>query len=78
MGRPIQILLVEDNPGDVRLTREALNEGHVRNTLSVAKDGVGPWPCRGTPRCPAKGLGRTWCCSTSTYPAWTAGRCWPK
>ena len=39
-GRPIEILLVEDNPGDVRLTREALNEGHVRNNLTVAKDGA--------------------------------------
>ena len=40
MGRPIHILLVEDNAGDVRLTREALREGRVRNTLSVAKDGA--------------------------------------
>ena len=39
-GRPIEILLVEDNAGDVRLTREALREGHVRNNLSVAKDGA--------------------------------------
>ena len=39
-GRPIGILLVEDNPGDVRLTREALKEGKVRNNLSVADDGV--------------------------------------
>jgi chemotaxis family two-component system response regulator Rcp1 len=39
-GRPIEILLVEDNPGDVRLTIEALKEGKVRNNLSVAKDGV--------------------------------------
>ena len=39
-GRPIHILLVEDNPGDVRLTREALLEARVRNHLSVAKDGV--------------------------------------
>jgi two-component system, chemotaxis family, response regulator Rcp1 len=39
-GRPIEILLVEDNAGDVRLTREALREGHVRNHLAVAKDGV--------------------------------------
>jgi two-component system, chemotaxis family, response regulator Rcp1 len=38
-GRPIQILLVEDNPGDVRLTREALKEAKVRNTLHVASDG---------------------------------------
>jgi chemotaxis family two-component system response regulator Rcp1 len=39
-GRPIEILLVEDNAGDVRLTREALREGHVRNNLTVAKDGA--------------------------------------
>jgi CheY-like chemotaxis protein len=37
---PIQILLVEDNPGDVRLTREALKEGKIRNNLTVASDGV--------------------------------------
>jgi CheY-like chemotaxis protein len=39
-GRAIEILLVEDNPGDVRLTIEALNEGHMRNNLRVARDGV--------------------------------------
>ncbi len=39
-GNPIDILLVEDNPGDVRLTIEALKEGKVLNTLSVAMDGV--------------------------------------
>jgi chemotaxis family two-component system response regulator Rcp1 len=39
-GKPIDILLVEDNPGDVRLTREALKEGKVRNTMSVAGDGA--------------------------------------
>jgi chemotaxis family two-component system response regulator Rcp1 len=38
--RPIEILLVEDNPGDVRLTIEALKEGKVRNNLNVARDGV--------------------------------------
>jgi two-component system, chemotaxis family, response regulator Rcp1 len=38
--RPIEILLVEDNPGDVRLTKEALREGKVANNLSVAADGV--------------------------------------
>ena len=36
----IEVLLVEDNPGDVRLTREALREGKVRNTVSVVSDGV--------------------------------------
>ena len=39
-GHPIEVLLVEDNPGDVRLTREALKEGKVRNNLSVVGDGV--------------------------------------
>ena len=39
-GHAIEILLVEDNPGDVRLTREALKEAKVRNSLSVASDGV--------------------------------------
>ena len=38
--QPIDILLVEDNPGDVRLTEEALKEGKVWNRLSVARDGV--------------------------------------
>ncbi len=40
MSQPINILLVEDNPGDVRLTVEALKEGRVRNQLSVVSDGV--------------------------------------
>lgn len=39
MPRPIEILLVEDNPGDVRLTREALQEGKIFNHLSVVGDG---------------------------------------
>jgi chemotaxis family two-component system response regulator Rcp1 len=38
--RPIEILLVEDNPGDVRLTREALRDAKVRNNMMVASDGV--------------------------------------
>ncbi len=40
-GRPIVILLVEDNPRDVRLTIEGLNEGKVRNNMHLAKDGFG-------------------------------------
>ena len=39
-GRPVEILLVEDSPGDVRLTVEALREGRVRNHLNVVPDGV--------------------------------------
>lgn len=36
----VDILLVEDNPGDVRLTREALKEAKIRNQLYVVGDGV--------------------------------------
>ena len=38
--KPIEILLIEDNPGDVRLTVEALKEAKVINNLTVLKDGV--------------------------------------
>ena len=37
---PIEILLIEDNPGDVRLAIEALRDGKVHNNLRVALDGV--------------------------------------
>jgi len=37
---PFDILLVEDNPGDVRLTKEALREGKIPHTLHVAGDGL--------------------------------------
>ncbi len=37
---PIEILLVEDNPGDARLAVEALKESKMRNNLYHAKDGV--------------------------------------
>ena len=37
--RIINILLVEDNPGDVRLTREVLKDGKLRNNLNVTMDG---------------------------------------
>jgi CheY-like chemotaxis protein len=38
--RPVEILLVEDNPGDVRLTKEALKEAKVLNRLTVVQDGI--------------------------------------
>ena len=38
-GHAIQILMVEDNPGDVRLTQEALAEGKIKNQLHVVDDG---------------------------------------
>jgi len=40
LTRPAEILLVEDNPGDVRLMQEALREGKVANQVHVARDGV--------------------------------------
>ena len=40
MSKPLDILLVEDNPADVRLTQEAFREGKILNNLMVARDGV--------------------------------------
>ncbi len=37
---PIEILLVEDNPGDVRLVQEAMRAAKMRNRMSVVEDGV--------------------------------------
>ncbi len=39
-SKPIEILLVEDNPGDIRLTEEALKEGRVRSNLHKVENGV--------------------------------------
>ncbi len=39
-NKPIEILLVEDNPGDVRLAVEALGDAKVANRLHVVEDGV--------------------------------------
>ena len=39
-SRPIETLLVEDNPGDVRLTLEAFKEGELLNNFTVVNDGV--------------------------------------
>ncbi|MEZ4674086.1 MAG: response regulator [Caldilineaceae bacterium] len=39
-GHPIEILLVEDNPGDVRLTLEIFKESNLENHVVVVKDGV--------------------------------------
>jgi CheY-like chemotaxis protein len=37
--KPVHILLVEDNPGDVRLVIESLNGSRIRNSMSVVADG---------------------------------------
>lgn len=39
-GKPIDILLVEDNPGDSRLAIEALKESKLRNSLHIVVDGM--------------------------------------
>ena len=39
-GKPIEILLVEDNPDDALLTVESLKEGRIRNNVSHVEDGV--------------------------------------
>ena len=39
-AQPIEVLLVEDDPGDVQLTKEAFEEHKVRNRLTVVSDGV--------------------------------------
>lgn len=38
-GEPVDILLVEDNPGDVRLTEEAFTDASINNDLHVVRDG---------------------------------------
>jgi|ERR1700730_1929311 CheY-like chemotaxis protein len=38
--KAIEVLLVEDNPGDVRLTKEALKEGRLLNNVNVVGDGI--------------------------------------
>ena len=40
LNRPVEILLVEDNPGDVELTALALQSGRVANRLHVVEDGL--------------------------------------
>jgi CheY-like chemotaxis protein len=40
LSRPIEILLVEDNPADIRLAKEALRDGKVMNNLNIVTDGV--------------------------------------
>lgn len=71
----IDVLLVEDDPGDVLMTREAFEDNKLRNRLSVVSDGVSAWSSSArrastsTPRRPTSS------CSTSTCPGWTAARC---
>ncbi len=40
MHNPIEILLIEDNPADIRLTQEAFRAARLQNSIHVVKDGV--------------------------------------
>lgn len=40
VGKPIEILVVEDNPEDAALTMETLQEGRISNHISLVEDGV--------------------------------------
>ena len=74
--RPIEILLVEDNPGDVRLTKEALKEGKVYSNLHTCKDGVEAMDSCGARAGSRTRRAPTSSCSTSTCRARTGARCW--
>ena len=39
LGRPVQVLLVEDSPSDAAMTMEAMREGRIVNQVHVATDG---------------------------------------
>lgn len=39
-GLPVEILMVEDNPGDIRLTMEAVKDAKISNNINVVNDGV--------------------------------------
>ena len=39
-GKPVEVLLVEDNPGDARLTEKAFEQGNIINNLHIVEDGV--------------------------------------
>ena len=47
--RPINILLIEDNPGDVRLIQEVFKEGKIHNTLSIVKPSISVYPNSSVP-----------------------------
>jgi len=38
--RPVEILLIEDNPGDIRLTIESFKESKIANKLNIVEDGI--------------------------------------
>ena len=73
------MLLVEDDPGDVLLIREAFEDDKVHNTLARRRATASrrSRSCAARARTPTR-RGPTWSCSTSTCRARTAARCWPR
>ena len=74
----LQVLLVEDSPGDVRLTQEAFRDANRVVHLHVASDGVEAMAFLQAARAitPMR-RARTSSCWISTCPGWTAARSWP-
>jgi hypothetical protein len=69
----VDVLLVEDDPGDVYLIREAFAHNKVHNALHVVSDGVAALDFLHRRAYPRR-RGRTWSCSTSTSRSRTAAR----
>ena len=76
--RALEILLVEDNPGDVELTRAALRHCKVALHMSVARDGEEAMAMLHRVGQHAGARTRISSCSISTCPRKVALRCWPR
>jgi hypothetical protein len=76
-ARVIDVLLVEDDEGDVLMTREAFEYYKIQNPLHVVSDGEQAMQFlhRTGPYTDAPRPGSS--CSTSTCPGAAAWRCWP-
>ena len=74
-GRQIEVLLVEDDPGDVLMTKEAFEDYKLSNQLHVVNDGAEAMDFLVARASTLARRGQTSCCSTSTCRAWTGGRC---
>ena len=71
----VEILLVEDNPADARLTREVFEGGRLSTHLNVVADGEQALAFLRREGAYAEARARSSCCSTSTFRARTAARC---
>lgn len=62
--QPIEVLLVEDDPGDELMTREAFEDNKIRNTLHVVRDGQEALDFLYRRGEYTEAPARTWCCWT--------------